>query len=146
MRNTKYNGWNIRWKEMTVKNFKKKPSVLAINLNILKWKIKSSVWQFLQLFQCNRKLFLGYYYSGRIKKRSNQAIMNHQYYIICRLYVRPNGQEELHDTCMPFTRSLHERRTTVLYWERALSLSGQKDRYLNWKQITNRYEKQFVSA
>ena len=32
--------------------------------------------------------------------------MNQQYNLICRLYVRPGGQKQLHDICISILRSL----------------------------------------
>ena len=40
--------------------------------------------------------------------------MNHQYYLICRLYVRPGGQEQLHEILMTFLCSRYEGRPSVL--------------------------------
>ena len=40
--------------------------------------------------------------------------MNHQYYLICRLFVRPGGQEQLHDIFIPILCSQPKGRPAVL--------------------------------
>ena len=40
--------------------------------------------------------------------------MNHQYYLIYRLYVRPGGQEQLHDIRLTFLCSQYEGGPFVL--------------------------------
>ena len=65
--------------------------------------------QFHELFRFDRILLF-----GTQNKSDNHAIMNYQYYLIRRLFVRPGGQEQLNDFCMSLISSPQERRPSVL--------------------------------
>ena len=51
---------------------------------------------------------------GPKNKPNSQATMNHQYYLICRLYVRSGGQEQLNDIRKSDLCSFYERRRPVI--------------------------------
>ena len=63
--------------------------------------------------------------------------MNHQYYLIRRLYVRPGGQEQLCDIRMSLTGNPQEGRPSLLIdRERDEPVFGNNDNYCKWKHIT----------